>query len=160
MANALRYTNSAWTQAACAGPDQAEHHEQWFPEESDMDALRAAVRVCVSCPIRELCLQTALAEEAGTGRHSRWGVRGGMTARQRWNMANGFTVVRVRIEPKQDRNTKPLAPCGTDSAYDRHIRDREPADQACKDAHAAKKREQKERKKQRELDDARQSVAS
>lgn len=147
MTDILRYTNSAWARAACAGPYEAEHHQLWFPEESDMESLRAAVRICKACPIRELCLETALAEEAGTGRHSRWGVRGGMTSRQRWNMANGHTVTPIRTEPKQNRNTKPLAPCGTDSAYDRHIRDGEPADQACKDAHAAKKRELNARRK-------------
>lgn len=34
---------------------------------------------------------------------------------------------------------RPAAVCGTDSGYSRHIRRREPTDQACRDAHAAAK---------------------
>lgn len=35
------------------------------------------------------------------------------------------------------RTGRPLAPCGTASAYSRHVARREPIDQPCRDAHAA-----------------------
>jgi len=36
--------------------------------------------------------------------------------------------------------SRPLAPCGTDSAYRRHLRRHEEPGQACRDAHAAETR--------------------
>ena len=41
-----------------------------------------------------------------------------------------------RIAEEESR-VRPLAPCGTEAAYDRHIRNGEPKDDACKAAHAA-----------------------
>ncbi|MBB2956980.1 hypothetical protein [Pseudoclavibacter helvolus] len=35
---------------------------------------------------------------------------------------------------------RPKAPCGTDSAYRRHLRNKEPIDDACREAHAAERR--------------------
>ncbi|GAA3009137.1 hypothetical protein [Microbacterium aurantiacum] len=35
---------------------------------------------------------------------------------------------------------RPKAPCGTDAAYRRHLRNDEPVDEACRDAHAATRR--------------------
>lgn len=43
-----------------------------------------------------------------------------------------------------------LTPCGTDSAYKRHMRRGEPTDQACRDAHAAEEKWRYQRNKQRD----------
>jgi hypothetical protein len=122
-------------QPACAAPQYADHRDLWFAEDSEREALRAAVKVCRGCPIRALCLATATIEEEGKGRQNRWGIRGGLTARQRWDADPQVT------DREPQPSGKPLAPCGTPAAYDRHIRKKEPIDQPCRDAHARQKRE-------------------
>ncbi|WEH40759.1 WhiB family transcriptional regulator [Streptomyces sp. AM 2-1-1] len=75
-----------WARAACRGLDT----DTWFPEgrTADANAARAEAKaICLSCPIREDCLADALAEEAGTGASTRQGIRGGLTAKQRYTLA-------------------------------------------------------------------------
>ena len=43
-------------------------------------------RVCVGCPVRESCLDAAMVEESG-GSDYRYGMRGGMTPRERARLA-------------------------------------------------------------------------
>ena len=74
------------TQGTCASPEYAGIHDAlWFAEDSDRDAVTMAVGLCSSCPVQAACLASAKEEEAGKGRFNRWGIRGGLTARQRWN---------------------------------------------------------------------------
>ncbi|WP_413102268.1 hypothetical protein [Streptomyces sp. Inha503] len=45
-------------------------------------------------------------------------------------------------QPARRRGHRPLAPCGTVSAYQRHVRKHEPIDEACRQANTAAKRKQ------------------
>jgi hypothetical protein len=62
---------------------------------------------------------------------------------------NAERVGRPRRVAALKPETKPvkLAPCGTLSAHTRHVRRKEPIDQACRDVHAAHMREWKRAKK-------------
>lgn len=92
-------TNPNWrTRAVCALPLFRKHAELWFPHDADNDARRAAVRVCATCPVRQQCLNEAMAREGGRGLDSRHGIYGGLTPRQRmaayrrtWNTRTGGT---------------------------------------------------------------------
>ncbi|GGJ81742.1 hypothetical protein GCM10011583_11490 [Streptomyces camponoticapitis] len=74
-------------EAACIGPDR----DNWFQERSvTVDAIAATLyarRVCENCPVREACLDAALAEEGGCGRDSRHGIRGGLDGDERHTLA-------------------------------------------------------------------------
>lgn len=54
----------------------------------------AAKSICRRCDVRDICLEVALAEEEGVGRTYRHGVRGSMTAEERWLHARGQHVQR------------------------------------------------------------------
>jgi len=63
---------TSWMDGAlCAQSDP----EAWFPNPGEHS--RAAKAICDDCPIRERCLEYALAEDL------RWGVWGGLTASER-----------------------------------------------------------------------------
>ena len=65
---------SAWRrQAACKGLDPGVFH----PDDHDPEAVEAAVTVCAACPVREVCLEHAIARREPDG------VWGGRTARER-----------------------------------------------------------------------------
>jgi WhiB family redox-sensing transcriptional regulator len=64
-------------QAACRGMDPAEAMRIFFPARGERNA--EARSYCVRCPVRQECLDDALADPA-TGDH---GVRGGTSERQR-----------------------------------------------------------------------------
>jgi hypothetical protein len=65
-------TATAWMDGArCAQSDP----EAWFPEAGEHSA--DAKAICGGCPIRQQCLDYALAEDI------RWGVWGGLTAAER-----------------------------------------------------------------------------
>ncbi|MFE4647698.1 WhiB family transcriptional regulator [Streptomyces sp. NPDC056707] len=91
-------TDIDWTQALCLGADR----EKWFVEgtTADANADRAeAKKTCFRCPIREDCLTSALAEEQGRGESGRFGIRGGKSSKQRYEM----TRRRVGAQSKQQR---------------------------------------------------------
>lgn len=134
-------------QATCAAPEYTDQQDLWFAEDGDPDR-QTAVRICLTCPTRQACLDKATVEEKGKGRQSRWGIRGGLTARQRWNKD------RTAIDRDPQPSGRPPAACGTAAAYDRHIRKKEPIDQPCRDAHAKQKRERDARKRAAEFERA------
>lgn len=68
--------------AACNGEDP----EKFFPDPSDVKGTTNALQVCVGCPVREQCLELALRAEADG---LRYGVFGGLTPRQRAQVAKG-----------------------------------------------------------------------
>ncbi len=49
----------------------------------DLANVSKAKRVCIVCPVRDACLESAMAEEAYLGGTERHGIRGGLTARER-----------------------------------------------------------------------------
>ena len=61
--------------------------ELFFPEKGQSDLTRAAIAICVGCPVRRACLDEALAEEGSAGASHRFGVRGGCSPRQRTRLA-------------------------------------------------------------------------
>jgi len=100
--------------AACQGQDL----DAFFTESAA--GVAAAKQICRSCPVRQLCLAEALRAEDG----SRYGIYGGLTPDERTELAG-----------KEPRGTgRKLAPCGTPSAYERHVKRREPIDPACRAA--------------------------
>lgn len=71
--------NPWYRAAACSGTDP----ELFHPDSESPAAQQDAKELCAACPVRETCLDEALAEEAGLGLTSRFGIRGGMSRRQR-----------------------------------------------------------------------------
>lgn len=71
-------------QAACRGAD---------PEGAFTLSHRARRRFvatyCDACPVRDACLDAAMVEEAGCRQWDRFGVRGGLTAAARADLARG-----------------------------------------------------------------------
>lgn len=106
-----------WRQRAeCRGEDP----ELFFPDHSGGRQARDAKEVCGRCEVREPCAAWAI--EVGV----EYGVWGGTTAADRRHA--GVKPVRV------DRLERPLKPCGTQAAYDRHIKRGEPVDDECREA--------------------------
>lgn len=81
-----------------------------------------AKAVCAGCPVRETCLAYALESR------QRFGVWGGRTVKERNRIIRGGLPI-ARPKP-------PPAECATQAGYMRHYRDREPACDPCKQAHA------------------------
>ena len=66
------------SQAACQGMDT----NIWFPEKGSCGT--AAIRICRTCPVQVECLEAAI-----TDSDLAHGVRGGLTPRQRRELATG-----------------------------------------------------------------------
>lgn len=54
---------------------------------SGRSPLAEAKALCVSCPVRRVCLESALKEEGRAPENGRWGIRGGKGPRARADMA-------------------------------------------------------------------------
>jgi WhiB family redox-sensing transcriptional regulator len=84
-----------WQLAACIGEDP----ELWFRERSrTVDGVadtRYAKDVCHNCLIRSDCLDDAMRLEGSSGLESRWGVRGGLTGPERYNLRRRL----IRMKP-------------------------------------------------------------
>ena len=61
------------SQARCLGVDP----EVFYPDEEDEAGAEIAKQICAACPVREVCLEHAIAVR------EKWGVWGGLTARER-----------------------------------------------------------------------------
>ncbi|MEH0428800.1 WhiB family transcriptional regulator [Streptomyces stelliscabiei] len=94
----------------------------------------AAMGICSSCPVREECLTTVLVREKKVPKTYRTGIFAGLTGAQRWALT---LQEQGRAAPRKAAAPRPLAPCGTRSAYQRHLRNREPIDEACRNANSA-----------------------
>lgn len=129
-------TNSApeWMDhGACRGQDTT----IWFPASAQPHVSAAAIAVCNTCPVRNLCLEYAM--EHGEAH----GVWGGVTERgrqrlrrqQRLNLGLAFNA---SLTPRAISH-------GTDGGYNTHRRRGEAACTACCEAHAAATAEYKAR---------------
>lgn len=49
----------------------------------DIRAIAEAKHLCITCPVRQKCLDTAMLQEKYLGAAERHGIRGGLTAKQR-----------------------------------------------------------------------------
>jgi WhiB family redox-sensing transcriptional regulator len=107
-------TGTTWRDSAlCAQTDP----ESFFPEKGT--SARDAKKTCLACEVRTECLEYALAHDE---RHGIWG---GLTETARR---------KLRPAPETHAGGKPPAPCGTTAAYQRHLRNDEPVDDACREA--------------------------
>lgn len=91
-------TDIEWAKAACLGGDR----ELWFVEGNDSTAnadRRTAKQTCLICPIRPGCLDSAMAEEDGRGESGRYGIRGGLSGKQRYALSQRLPGA----QPKQSR---------------------------------------------------------
>jgi WhiB family redox-sensing transcriptional regulator len=74
------------TLAACRGRPP----EWWHPPPDRVAANYAKARpICQACPVRQACLEYALATDDP---HNRCGMYGGYTAKDRERIANGVTL--------------------------------------------------------------------
>lgn len=65
--------NRRWIlQAACQNADPELFFSNSLREET------IALRLCATCPVRQACLDAALAEESSTASSGRYGIRGGL----------------------------------------------------------------------------------
>lgn len=69
--------------ALCADPDF--DPDSWYTE--DPVLRQVVVQICWACPVIQECLETGLEQEAQCG-YEAFGVRGGLTARERQAMLN------------------------------------------------------------------------
>ena len=90
--------------------------------------IREARAICRDCPALNACHEYALT-------HDEAGIYAGMTERER-----------ARMKRPPVKRAQPTAPCGTLSAYQRHLRHRETPCRACRDAHNELQRERRRRK--------------
>jgi len=127
-------------QSKCRDYPVTGNDDPWHPEGTGAPA-RASQRIALDicngtsdrpgCPVKAQCLADALQDE------EHYGIRGGLTAPQRTRLKNG------------QQTTRPLSPCGTRSAYQRHLRNSEPLDQPCIEAEAAYAAALRQRRQQR-----------
>ena len=68
--------------AACLGKPTG----MFFPERGFNPGLADVIELCGWCPVRAQCLADAMAEERGVASGYRHGVRGGLTAHQRYEL--------------------------------------------------------------------------
>jgi WhiB family redox-sensing transcriptional regulator len=117
--------------AACRSHDP----NLWFPERGQSDHVRQAKAICASCPVREQCLEQAIADGETVG------IWGGLSGREmkaeRKRRAGG------RRGPKPGTTLKPIKH-GTISGYSAHRYRGERPCQSCREAAAAYKAERKQ----------------
>ncbi len=88
-----------WRSAACRGSDPALFH-------GTPTAHRQAQDLCRRCPVSEICLWSAMVEEAPTP--YRYGVWGGLTAPQRHRLATQLAAeLSQQLEPDQPADDGP-----------------------------------------------------
>lgn len=83
-------STARWTDGAACKPEDL---PLFFPKghggrNGDPNRDKPGKAICARCPIRERCLTEALQEEAGAGQQ-RWGIRGGLTADERYALVRG-----------------------------------------------------------------------
>ncbi len=114
--------------AACQGQDL-----NLFFSDAEQK-VRQAKAICAACPVRRQCLDEALRSEgASVGA----GVFGGLTADERTRLVLARATEQAAAQgqaPPQPRTGGRPAPCGTRSAYQRHVKKGEPIDEACRAA--------------------------
>lgn len=115
--------------AACRHQDA----ELWFSSRTQARALA----ICEACPVLVPCRAAVLEREAGLPKCRRSGIVAGLTGAQRFDLEHAGQRRPQPPEPATaDRPRREPAPCGTRAAYQRHLRRREPIDDACRAANA------------------------
>jgi hypothetical protein len=128
----------AWQDSAsCIGPEHDDHRDLWYAPDSDHKGVAHAVSICKQCPVVKECAAAAFASG------EKFGIWGGMTARQRKLALRRATKARARakaaapetapVPVKAKRSRKP-AECGTRSGYQKHLRDKTEICAPCRQA--------------------------
>lgn len=124
-----------WEGAACIGYPP----EFWFPKDYQRKERDLALLLCNGdarnpvCPIRQACLDAAMAIEAEVGYNNRQGIFGGLTPLERRRLG---TKPKVRA-PEQH---------GTPAGYRAHGRASTQACRPCMDAMSAARRVERQRR--------------
>lgn len=112
-----------------------------------------ARRICAACPVRLQCMTEAMTVEDGLGYAMRGGIWGGLTPRERdkWDRVRVLAPTPADSDskpqpapepeptsatpdvPRKHSGGRPLAPCGTRAAYERHQRRGEEIDVKCRE---------------------------
>lgn len=136
-------TNLNWRQY---GMCTAYAPDVMYPAGTDLDGIEQAKTICRSCQVRTVCLEDAMVSEKGIVKSDRFGIRGALTGLERYQLQTRRRPSREKPRKKRTGGRKP-AECGTAAAYDRHHRNGEPVDDACRAAHNEKNRAQKARQR-------------
>lgn len=73
-----------WLESAnCRGVDP----EVFYPYDGDHAGREEAKGICWACPVRKVCLEDQMAYEGIPGNGTRFGVFGGLSANERYNLA-------------------------------------------------------------------------
>lgn len=75
-----------WRDKALCGSPKGEP-EWWYSDDGNDKA--TATRWCQACPVRDACLVATLEEEGKVARSMRWGIRAGLTVKQRNRLLAG-----------------------------------------------------------------------
>ena len=125
--------NRDWRKdAACRGMDPG----FFMPERGDANLIKAAKQICDTCPVKNECRDYGLEEHR---RSDLDGIFGGLTKIERLRILRTENLPRRRQTPLNRRNLIDdylLRPCGTESAYSRHLRRNEKPCEACRKEHA------------------------
>jgi WhiB family redox-sensing transcriptional regulator len=129
----------------------------FFPEVGTPS--RDAKETCFACEVRAECLAYAL------DNNERVGIWGGLNEGERRRLRKELPAPEPKPEPvivrpapprPEHRGGLPLAPCGTETAYRRHKRNKEPIDDVCAAGHEEWLDDSRERRrKNRKLSRAR-----
>lgn len=92
-------------QAACEG-----YPTDWWFEDPTSEEGKRAIEICEGCPVKDECHEWAM-------EHEDWGIWGGIGQKERKRLRS---IKRVRLN--RPEAFADLVPCGTTSAYARHIR--------------------------------------
>jgi hypothetical protein len=117
------------SQAACAGMDQRAFFANGC---HSREQVRAAQKVCDSCPVRAQCADYAV--QIG----EKWGVWGGMSQKELRQKRHRFTsrAKTSTTAPKPAAKKREPARCGTNSGYYKHLREKTETCVPCRRAHA------------------------
>lgn len=120
--------------AACRGVDP----NLMVPEKSDLGAIQTAKEICATCPVKTECRDYGLEMHRQVDLD---GVFGGLSKIERLRILRQENLPRRRYSPARPNNSYRiddhlLKPCGTVSAYQRHLRRKEPPCNACRSAWA------------------------
>jgi hypothetical protein len=109
-----------WTDLAACLPHQPLYESLEYSttdrhRPDDLHRLAQAKMNCLSCPVRQKCLDEAMFEETYLSGPERHGIRGGLTARERTKLAaQNLRCTRCNSQPRQSSNDptdfSPLCP--------------------------------------------------
>lgn len=80
-------TDHWYEDAACKEVDP----ELWYPGHGESQSARKAKAICNGCAVQSECLEDAMKYEANDPQQYRWGIQGGLDAKERNALALGIS---------------------------------------------------------------------